>query len=167
MNYGYRINNVSPTQAFVKRVVLYLCILMMTVALALIVLFILFERYLSLIAPALMISASVLILILMGRKVGSYFYSFGERRLIVSDRVKTYDFDLDKMIIVRNAEKSDFFDKSIIKLSFIDNKIVLKNNLNENNLSISSQLVSYCGKHYILALDNYSRALMGGAESED
>ena len=67
MNYDYKVLNTDSTYAFVKRVLLYIAILMMTIALALVVLFILFERYLGLIAPGVMILASALTMFLIGR----------------------------------------------------------------------------------------------------
>ena len=43
MNYDYKIINTDPTTAFVKRSLLYVAILTVTVSLALIILFVLFE----------------------------------------------------------------------------------------------------------------------------
>ena len=164
MSYDYRINEVNPSKAFAKRAILYLCILVVTISLALIVLFILFERYLSLIVPAAFILLAGTVIGVMGRKVATYRYSFKERVLEVVGGGKTIAFELSNVNLIKNAEKSDFFEKGSIILSFIENKIVLKSGLNEDSKSIVSWVVEYEGKRYILALDDYSIALIGGSK---
>ena len=121
MNYAYKIINTDPTLAFVKRVLLYLAILTITVSLALIILFILFERYLSLIAPVVLISASIVTMILVGGRGSVCEYTLSDNALKVGVDGKEFVFELSKMSISKNAEKSDFIDKNILKFSFIKN----------------------------------------------
>ena len=162
MNYDYKIINTDPTLAFVKRAVLYVAILTITVSLALLVLFILFERYLMLIVPGALILSSALAMFLIGKSVASFDYQFKKDSLSVSDGRKTVSFSYDGLAIEKNAENSDFFDKSIIKLTFIKNRIVLKNTVNNNTFSTKNYLVTYQNVTYILTLDDYALAVIGG-----
>ena len=70
------------------------------------------------------------------------------------------------MSISKNAEKSDFIDKNILKLSFIKNRIVLKNVVNNNTLSAKNYVFTYENKQYIAAFDDYTIALIKGANNE-
>lgn len=166
MNYAYKIINTDPTLAFVKRVLLYLAILTITVSLALIVLFILFERYLSLIAPVVLISASIVTMILVGRRGSVCEYTLSDNTLKVGVDGKEFVFELSKMSISKNAENSDFIDKNILKLSFIKNRIVLKNVVNNNTSSVKNYVFTYENKQYIAAFDDYTIALIKGANNE-
>ena len=165
MNYDYKIINTDPTIAFVKRAVLYVAILMLTIALALVVLFVLFERYLGLIAPGVMILASALTMIFVGRSAGSADYHFANDRLTVSFGRSNVEFLYENTTVEKNAENSDFFDKNIIKLSFINNRIVLKNTINDNSYTPQNKVVTYQDMTYILALDDYALALIGGVKN--
>lgn len=162
MNYDYKIINTDPTLAFVKRAVLYLAILTITVSLALIVLFILFERYLMLIAPGVLILLSAFAMFLIGKSVAGFDYHFGNDGFSVSDGRKTFNFSYDDLVVEKNAESSDFLNKSIVKLSFIKNRIVLKNSVNDNTVSTKNYLATYQNVAYILTLDDYALATIGG-----
>ena len=162
MNYDYKIINTDPTLAFVKRAVLYVAILTITVSLALIVLFILFERYLLLIVPGVLIFSSAFAMFLIGESVSAFTYRFGKDGLSVSDGRKSANFSYDDLTIERNAENSDFFNKSIVKLSFIKNRIVLKNAVNDNTFSTKNYVVTYQDVTYIMTLDDYALATIGG-----
>ena len=162
MNYDYKIINTDPTLAFVKRAVLYVAILTITVSLALIVLFILFERYLLLIVPGVLILSSAFAMFLIGKSVSAFTYRFGKDGLSVSDGRKSANFSYDGLTIERNAENSDFFNKNIVKLSFIKNRIVLKNAVNDNTFSTKNYVVTYQGVTYIMTLDDYALATIGG-----
>ena len=166
MNYDYKVLNTDSTYAFVKRVLLYIAILMMTIALALVVLFILFERYLGLIAPGVMILASALTMFLIGRSVSSFTYRFEKDALTVSDGRFEVKLPYKEISVERNAEKSDFFDKNIIKLSFIENRIILKNTLNDNSYTPQNMIINHQNRTYVLTLDDYSIALIGGINDE-
>ena len=162
MNYDYKIINTDPTLAFVKRAVLYVAILTITVSLALIVLFILFERYLLLIVPGVLIFSSAFAMFLIGKSVSAFTYRFGKDGLSVSDGRKSANFSYDGLTIERNAENSDFFNKSIVKLSFIKNRIVVKNAVNDNTFSTKNYVVTYQDVTYIMTLDDYALATIGG-----
>lgn len=162
MNYDYKIINTDPTLAFVKRAVLYVAILTITVSLALIVLFILFERYLLLIVPGVLILSSAFAMFLIGKSVSAFTYRFGKDGLSVSDGRKSINFSYDDLTIERNAENSDFFNKSIVKLSFIKNRIVLKTAVNDNTFSTKNYVVTYQDVTYIMTLDDYALATIGG-----
>ena len=166
MNYEYKIVNIDPNTAFIKRVVLYIAILTITVSLALIVLFILFERYLSLVIPGALILASIGTMLLVGSKVAVYEYTFTDRLLTVSVGREKFSFDLEMIVPDKNAEKSDFLNKKIIKMSFINNRIVVKNTLNDNTFSAENFLFYYDDKLYLAAFDNYALAIIKGAKDE-
>ena len=166
MNYDYKVLNTDPTIAFAKRSLLYIAILMITISIALIVLFVLFERYLGLVAPGIMIFASALTMFFIGRNVSVVEYHFAKDRFTVSyGRLQT-EFLYENVLVERNAENSDFFDKNIIKLSFIKNRIILKNALNDNSYTPQNKVVTYQNEVYILTLDDYALALIGGSKNE-
>lgn len=166
MNYEYKIMNVDPSSAFVKRVLLYIAILTITVSLALIVLFILFERYLALIIPIVLIVVSLAVIFLIGRKVAIYEYSFTDTSLIVRGGRENHSFDLNKIAIDKNAENSDYFNKNIIKLSFIHNRIVVKSAINDNTFSVENCIFRYEDKVYLVGIDDYALAILKGAKDE-
>ena len=166
MNYEYKIINVDPSAAFIKRMILYIAILTITVSLALVVLFILFERYLSLLIPGVLLLLSIGTMFLIGTKVAIYEYVFTDRTLDISSGREKHSFSLEKIECVKNAEQSDFFDKKIIKLSFVKNRIVVKNALIDNTLSVDNRLLRYDDKVYLVAFDDYSLAIIKGAKNE-
>ena len=164
MSYDYKIINSDPTTAFVKRVMLYVSILTITVSLALIVLFILFERYLMLLIPGGMILAAIMIMVFIAKVASVVEYHFADHRLTILKKGKEYVFILSDVSFVKNAEKSDFFDKSITILSFIKNKIVVRNAVNDNNFSLNQQVIAYQNERYLIAFDDYGLSLWKGAK---
>ena len=166
MSYDYKIINVDPSLAFIRRVLLYVALLIGTVALALLVLFILFERYLMLIIPAVMIALAILIFFLTSKRTTIYVYSFTENSLSVTFGRHDRAFILKNVILERNAEKSDFIDKSIVKFSFIKRRIALKNAVNDNTANALDYIISYENKSYLVTLDDYALAIVKGAKDE-
>ena len=166
MSYDYKIINVDPSLAFIRRVLLYVALLIGTVALALLVLFILFERYLMLILPAVMIALAILIFFLTSIRTTIYVYSFTENSLSVSGGRHDRTFILKDVILERNAEKSDFIDKSIVKFSFVKRRIALKNAVNDNTANAVDYIISYETKRYLVTLDDYALAIVKGAKDE-
>ena len=166
MSYDYKIINVDPSLAFIRRVLLYVALLIGTVALALLVLFILFERYLMLILPAVMIALAILIFFLTSTRTTIYVYSITENSLSVSGGRHDRAFILKNVILERNAEKSDFIDKSIVKFSFIKRRIALKNAVNDNTANAVDYIISYETKRYLVTLDDYALAIVKGANDE-
>ena len=166
MNYDYKIINTDPTLAFVKRVLLYVCILSVTVSLALVVLFILFERYLMLILPGAWIAAAVLTIVLLGKKASFYDYHFTDNSLEVTGAKTQCHFLLSEITVQRNSDNSDFFQKDVVILTFPKNRIVIKNSTNDNSTTNINRLVTVNGKSYLLALDDFALAMIGGTESE-
>ena len=166
MNYDYKIINTDPTIAFVKRMLLYIAILCVTISLALIILFILFEKYIMLILPGGMILISVLLMLGIARKTSFYTYHFSNIDLKIIGGRSEIILPLCNLIIEKNAETSDFFDKSIIKLSFIKNRIILRSII-DHDVSIKNVLIYYNDKRYIVALDDYAHAIILGAKDEN
>ncbi len=166
MNYDYKIINTDPTLAFVKRVLLYVCILSITVSLALVVLFVLFERYLMLILPGVWITAAVLTMLLLGKKASYFDYHFTETGLDVTGGNHTFHFAISDLTVLKNSENSDFLQKDITVLTFLKNRIAIKNSANDNTQANINRLVKVNDKTYLLALDDFALALIGGAENE-
>ena len=162
MNYDYKIVNTDASQAFARRVLLYLAILTLTVSLALVVLFLLFERYLMLLIPGALILASLLTMLLVGKRATFYSYHYEEDVVCVENGRQKHFLPIEKIEIVKNAENSDFFNKTITALAFIKNRIILKTTINDNNFAIQNVMISCSGKTYIVALDDYAISLIKG-----
>lgn len=167
MSYDYKIINTDPNLAFVKRAVLYLAILSLTVGLALVVLFLLFERYLMLILPGIMILFFALTCFFVGRSPAAYSYHFTEKYLELEGNGRaTLKIALEDIKVEKNAEFSDFSQKKNIKYTFWKNRIIVKNNTNENSFSVKSVFALVRNERYLLALDDYARTLVRGATHE-
>ena len=166
MNYDYKIVNIDPSLAFTRRVLLYIALLLATVALALIVLFILFERYWMLFLPGGIIIFAASILFLTARKTSVYQYSLSDKSLKVSGGRFEQVFLLENLSIIKNAEKSDYIDKAIIKLSFSNRRIVLKSAVTDNSFCFVDYVVSYENKQYLISLDDYALATVKGEKDE-
>lgn len=167
MNYDYRVLNTNRSLAFSKRAILYLAILMTTIAFALIVLFILFEKYRMLFLPAGILLISALIGGLVGRNPSVFSYHFAENELTIEGNGRRVALIcLADVEILKNAEKSDFLNKKIIKFTFIENRIVLKNAVNYNSIPVQSFLVKAQNKQYILGLDEYALSLIRGGKND-
>ena len=166
MNYDYKIIDVDPNKRFLYRALLYLAILLSTVGVALVILLILFERYLTLILPVAFFLVSAIISILVGKQTKVYSYHFTENALKIEGKNGLISsFDIADLLIIKNASKSDFFDKRILKFAFFKSRIVLKNTLNNNNLSPEYFIVSdNSDRKLLLALDEYALALFGGVK---
>ena len=166
MNYDYKIIDVDPNKRFLYRALLYLAILLSTVGVALVILLILFERYLTLILPVAFFLVSAIISILVGKQTKVYSYHFTENALKIEGKNGLISsFDIADLLIIKNASKSDFFDKRILKFAFFKCRIVLKNTLNNNNLSPEYFIVSdNSDRKLLLALDEYALALFGGVK---
>ena len=118
------------------------------------------------IAPGVMILASALTMFLIGRSVSSFTYRFEKDALTVSDGRSEVKLPYKEISVERNAEKSDFFDKNIIKLSFIKNRIILKNTLNDNSYTPQNMIINHQNRTYVLTLDDYAIALIKGINDE-
>ena len=166
MNYDYKIIDVDPNKRFLYRALLYLAILLSTVGVALVILLILFERYLTLILPGAFFLVSAIISILVGKQTKVYSYHFTENALKIEGKNGLISsFDIADLLIIKNASKSDFFDKRILKFAFFKSRIVLKNTLNNNSLSPEYFIVSDdSDRKLLLALDEYALALFGGVK---
>ena len=165
MNYDYTIIDVDPNKSFVKRALLYLAMLLSIVALALVILLILFERYLLLFLPAGMILVAAAIWFLVGKRVNSFRYHFTDKELKVSsDNRLLLSIELNGLLMEKLSDKSAFFNKDIIKLAFAKSRIVLKENLNDNNSSIVFAVLTVDSKKYLLGFDEYAIALVGGVK---
>lgn len=165
MNYDYKVINTNSGLAFAKRALLYTAILSSTVALALVVLFILFERYLFLILPGCMILYTVITFVLTGRSPGVYLYHFAPDALKIEGKgAKNVVLSYKKIAIIKNAEKSEFLDKNIIKYAFSECRIILKNTVNNSLTHV--YLITYDEKRYLIALDEYAETILRGAMDE-
>lgn len=163
MTYDYKIINADWNFNFAKRVALYIALLCFIVAIALVILFILFERYLALLIPGGLILVSACVWIILGKKTSAFSYHFTENVLEVNGNNSiSVVLKLANVQEIKTAEKSDFFDKSIIKLCFINCKIVMKTHLNYSTEMPDCVVVSIESNRYILGLDEYAIALLGG-----
>ena len=165
MNYDYKVTNADPAKAFVGRMATYLALLLFVVGLATFVLLLLFERYVSLFISAGFLLASFAIWFFVGRRAVSYGYHFTEEAIEIERNGANFVHILLKdMPILKNAEKSDFFDKSIIKLCFIHSRIISKNAVKYNNLECFYKVIDVDLCRYLLAFDEYALSLIGRNE---
>lgn len=162
--YDYKVIDANGVTSAVKRAVIYLAFLIMVVSFALIVLYILFERYLFLVIPGCGIFFSAFIVFFMGRKNDLFRYSFDERgRLTISTRQgKSFVFDVESFVRIKQAEYSDFRKKEIEKYCFPQSSLFA----NGAGKAASAQkiLFSYKGKEVILLLDEYAENIMTRSE---
>ena len=163
MTYDYRIVEKDPAKAFVKRVALYFALLLLIVSLALIVLLILFERYLSLLIAGGLLLLSVFVWWIVGHSRAVYEYHFTDDVLEIVDKSgKKVRFSRSGLIVEKNAEISDFFDKSIMKLTFKNGDIVIKNAVNDSTNIPQNVIVRSDSSRFLLGVDEYTLALIGG-----
>lgn len=167
MNYDYKVINTDPTVAFIKRAALYVAILFLTMALALILLFILFERYLMLLMPGGMILFFVIVCVLVGRSPSYFSYHFTDRKVEISTNGKLVaTCDLKDLEIEKKAESADFSIKATKKYTFTSNRIVVKTAQNDAPVSVKAYLVKKDdGQSVIMAFDDYALSLLRGAEN--
>lgn len=167
MNYDYKVLNTDPTLAFVKRAALYVAILSLTIALALIVLFVLFERYLMLIMPGAMILFFVIVCFLVGRSPSYFSYHFTDKMIeIAANGRQIASFFIKDIIVEKNADNSDFFKKNIVKYTFSSNRIIVKTATNNNNSGAQPMLCAIGEKYYVLALDDYALSIIRRTQDE-
>ncbi|MBQ7501047.1 MAG: hypothetical protein IJT91_09155 [Clostridia bacterium] len=165
MNYDYKVINADPAKGFVRRVATYIALLLFVVGLATLVLLLLFERYLSLFISAGFLLASFAIWFFVGRRAVSYGYHFTEEVIEIERNGANFvHIKLKDMPIMKNAEKSDFFDKSIINLCFIHSRIISKNAVKYNNLECIYKVIDVDSCRYLLAFDEYALSLIGRNE---
>ena len=166
MSYDYKILNTDPTTAFIKRVVLYIAILSITVSLALVILYILFERYLMLILPGVTIALSIVVFLVIGRMKSSVSYHFSDKDLVIQSGKNASAFAFCDLTVVREAEQADFANKEVKICTFLHHRMVLKDVCAEEELQCKAFLVSHKDQTLILALDDYALALIGGDSRE-
>ena len=166
--YDYKVINTDGSFAALRRSILYVAILLSVIATALVVLFILFELYLNLIICAVIYLICFTVAFLMGKRTLEFAYSFTDSSLTIrSKNGKSDVFLLNNLTLIKNAENSDFLSKSIIKKSFIKNRIIVKNALNKDSLDVKSFVVGYENESYIMTFDDYSLTFFKGEKSED
>lgn len=167
MNYDYKIINKNANLAFAKRVILYFGILVATVALALVVLFILFERYLMLLMPAGMFLFSAGIGFLIGRAPGAYTYSFSDKVLLIEGNGREVArISLEDISVEKTAEEKDFLDKSISKYTFFNNRVLFKIGMGTEDVSAQNLIVFQGEKRYLLGFDTYAISLIEGRKKD-
>jgi len=160
MKYGYTVINTDGYAIALKRGVAYVALLAAIIAAALTVLFILFELYLWLILCGSVFLLVLIVFALLGRKSDRFIYTFSEVELIVrAKNGKTVRFDLAKPRDIKIAEKSAFFKKEILELTFNKNRVVMENKTNENSKEVGLYLFSYENKVYLVTLDDYSLSM--------
>ena len=162
MSYDYKVTNADPTEGFVRRVATYVALLLFIVGWATLVLLLLFERYVSLYISAAFFFTSFAIWFFVGRRVVSYGYHFTDESIeIERNGAVLVRFLLKDVEIAESSEKSDFFNKSIIKLCFIHSRMVTKNQVKSNNSECFYRIVETNTGKYLLALDEYAFSLIG------
>ena len=167
MNYDYKLVNVDPNGAFVKRVLLYLALLSATVAIALVILVILFERYLLLLLPGGMLLFSFTVWFLIGRSPSSFEYHFSGETLSIEENGRAVaTFTIADLRSCRTAEKFEFSNKNTVKCAFLHTRFVMKNNVNENEAALKYKVCEVDGINYLLAFDDYAISLIGGRIDE-
>ena len=157
MIYEYTVINADSAIWAVKRAAIYLAILIITISTALVVLYILFERYLSLIACAMLYLFSILTMVVVGRRKDVYTYALSADG-VLTIRIKSgtlEEIDLKCLVLIKNAEYSDFLQKSTIKYAFINSNTVLKNGINKNSNDFKNVVLTDSEHSYILSADNY------------
>lgn len=168
MSYDYNVKNTDGGFAFIKRMLLYVAIMVTTIGFALTILFVLFELYLWLILSLGMMIFAVGGMLLLGRKVSLFRYLLTPETLIVTAvGGKEYRFAVSEFSFERNAEKSDFISRDIIVLTFPKGVIITKNAVNQDTSEGVSCLVRYHDRKYLLMLDDYARSLLFGEKNED
>ena len=166
MNYDYKLVNVDPNGAFIKRFFLYLALLSVTVAVALVILVILFERYLLLLLPGGMLLFSFTVWILIGRSASFYEYHFSGERLTIEGNGRTMaTFSLCDPQFGQTAAECDFFKNNIVKYAFLHTRFVMKNNADER-ATLRFKVFEVVGVRYLLAFDDYATSLIGGRKDE-
>ena len=167
MNYDYKIINVNANAAFVKRTILYVAILLAIIALALIILDILFEKYLLLLIPGGMLLISAGIAAVIGRSASAFSYRFTSTDLSIEGNGRAVvRIPMSDLTIEREGTESDFIDKTIVKCTFFQNRIAMKAGVSEGAETVKSVIVSFDGKHYLLGFDAYAYSLIGGMKDE-
>ena len=166
MSYDYKILNVDPSSAFVKRVALYIAILVTTISVALLILYILFERYLMLILPGVLIALSILVFVAIGRVKTAFSYHFSDLSLCLQDGKTMLSFNYDDLKVIREANNNDYADKDAKIYTFQNNRLVLKGVSSAEDLSSKAYILMYKEEKLILALDDYALALIGGIPRE-
>ena len=167
MNYDYKIINVNQNAAFAKRTILYVAILLAIIALALIILDILFEKYLLLLIPGAMFSVSAVIAAVIGRSASAFSYRFTSTDLTIEGNGRELvHIPLSELTIEREGAERDFSDKDIVKCTFLENRIAMKAGIGEGAETVKSVIVSFDGKHYLLGFDAYAYSLIGGMKDE-
>ena len=159
--YEYTVVNADSFAWALKRGVIYVAILLLTVATALVVLFILFELYLALFACLGMYVFSIGLILLVGRRKDVFKYVASAEKLTISDRGKvSATFTLKELENVKKAEFSDFLDKKITKFAFPKTKSVIKIASEEGANAFAECIFEYEGKRYILSLDDYMTSII-------
>jgi len=168
MNYGYTLKNIDLNQAFLKRSIIYVAILMVTVSIALTILFLLFQLYLWLILSGGLLIVALAMIFLIGRLTSLYSYQFLHDTLVITTGGgKEQRFVLSELSVIRNAEKSDFSSKEIVKYAFLNGVIITKNAVNQNTQTCKSVVVNYQNKDYLLTFDDYSYSNVLEVKDED
>ena len=167
MSYEYTVVNADTSFLFVKRALLYLAIILATIALALVVLLILFEKYLFLLLPAGMLILSVGTMLLIGRKSTTFFYRFSRDILTVEEKGgKETILPYASLAFLKNAEYFDFITKETVNLSFPNSRIIVKEASTDRAESIRIGLYSNGDKKYLLAFDDYALTMIRGTNDE-
>ena len=161
--YDYKVVNTDAKFSALKHAITYIVLLVAVLTTALVVVFILFELYLRLIACGVSYIVCFAVSFATGKKPFEITYVFTDMSLkIYVKNGKEYAFILKNLVLIKNAEKSDFFKKDIINLSFIENKIILKNALNNDNFNANNVVAEYEGSRYLMIFDDYAKTFLKG-----
>ena len=128
--YSYKVVRIDAGMVALRRMVVYFCILLFIISTALVILFILFERYMALIACGVMYVLSVLVLFISGRGGRSYIYRFSNSSLeIENERKDVFVVEPNRPFSLKPADHLDEDDPQIVKYCFRCNKVSAVKNI--------------------------------------
>ena len=161
VTYSYKVVRVDGAMLALRRAVIYFCILLFIISTALVILFILFERYLMLLLCFGLYAVDVLLLILSGR--GEHYYSYhvtGGVLEIISESGAKRTFSLTDRDVLAPYDGDE--DASVIKYCFPLCRVTARSVTQDN--VFKKYILTVEAEKVMLLLDTYAVVLLQRSE---
>jgi len=157
--YSYKVVRVNGGMLALRRAIIYFCILLFIVSTALVVLFLLFERYMMLFLCAGMYVLAFFLLFISGRGESCFMYHIGYGVIeIQMEKGERKVFRLTDSTVLRIAVTADEDSSETVKFCFPNNRIVGRN-ISKEGL-FKKYLLTMNGAQILLLLDTYALVLL-------
>jgi len=156
--YEYKVIKTEEGPLVIRRIAIYLSILLIVISSAMLILFLLFEKYLQILFCVGAYGVAITVLCLIKGKKSVFSYSFrGETLYVENPDGKVFELPMGGLSFLKYSDDSDELNEEISKYCFADNEISMTNL--GGRTSFEKCIFLFEDKKVLLLMDDYAFTL--------